>query len=364
MAGKSAAEEALLRKLGELDAKAAEIERKLADPNVAADGALYGRLARELGPLQKTVSLYRRFRELEKQRADAEAMAAAEPDPELRALAAEEAERLARERDEGLERLKDALLAADPEADRDVIVEIRAGTGGDEASLFASDLFWMYRRFAESRRWKVEVLDANPTEVGGFKEIIFSVSGPGAYRALRYESGGHRVQRVPKTETQGRIHTSLATVGVLPQAEETEVEIDPQDLEIEFMRAGGPGGQHVNKTESAVRIVHVPTGIEVRCQEGRSQHKNRAEAMRILRTKLYELQKEKAERERGELRRTLIGTGERNDRIRTYNFPQNRVTDHRIDLTVHGIDRILAGELDELIDALQKHDREQRLAAL
>jgi peptide chain release factor 1 len=360
----SPADERLLRKLRELDAKAAEIEAKLADPAVAANGPLYGKLARELGPLQKIVGIFRRFRGVEKQRAEAEAMAAAEKDPDMRALATEEAARLAAEEAALLENLRDALIASDPESERDVIVEIRAGTGGDEASLFASDLFWMYKKYAEGRRWKVEVLDASPSEVGGFKEIIFSVTGPGAYRALRYESGGHRVQRVPKTETQGRIHTSMATVGVLPQAEEVDVEINPQDLHVETMRAGGPGGQHVNKTESAVRIVHLPTGIEVRCQEGRSQHKNRAEAMRLLRTKLYEMQREKAQRERGELRRSLIGSGDRSERVRTYNFPQNRVTDHRLDMTLHGIERIMAGEIDELVAALQKYDREQRLAAL
>jgi peptide chain release factor 1 len=358
------ANEALLRRLSALDEKAREIEAKLADPEVAANGVLYGKLARELGPLQKIVGLYRRYRAVEKERADAAAMAEAEADPAVRALAAEEVARLAGEEGSLIEQLKDAFLAADPESDRDVIVEIRAGTGGDEASLFASDLFWMYSRFANRHGWKVEVMDASPSEVGGFKEIVFSVTGAGAFRALRYESGGHRVQRVPKTETQGRIHTSMATVGVLPQAEEVDVELNPADLRIETMRAGGPGGQHVNKTESAIRIVHIPTGLEVRCQEGRSQHKNRAEAMRLLRSKLYEMQKEKADRERGELRRNLIGSGDRSERVRTYNFPQNRVTDHRLEMTIHGIDRVMGGEIEPLIEALQRYDREQRLLAL
>jgi peptide chain release factor 1 len=360
----NAGQEPILRRLSEVDAKARELEARLADPEVAANGVLYGKLARELGPLTKTVSLYRRYLQVAKNRAEAAAMAEAEADAELRELAAAEAKTLGAEEAALLEQLKDAFLASDPESDRDVIVEIRAGTGGDEASLFAADLFWMYSKYAERNRWKVEVMDANPSEVGGFKEIIFSVAGSGAFRALRYESGGHRVQRVPKTETQGRIHTSMATVGVLPQAEEVDVELDPTELRIETMRAGGPGGQHVNKTESAIRIVHLPTGIEVRCQEGRSQHKNRAEAFRLLRSKLYEMQKEKADRERGELRRSLIGSGDRSERVRTYNVPQNRVTDHRLEMTAHGIERILGGDIAELVAALQKYDREQRLAAL
>jgi peptide chain release factor 1 len=241
-------------------------------------------------------------------------------------------------------------------------VEIRAGTGGDEASLFAGDLFRMYSRYAERKRWRVEVMDMSPSEVGGLKEVIFSVRGSGAYRTLRYESGGHRVQRVPETEAQGRIHTSMATVGVMPEAEDVDVEINPQDLRIETMRAGGPGGQHVNKTESAVRIVHIPTGIEVRCQEGKSQHKNRAEAMRLLRTKLFQATQERLHRERGELRRSLIGSGDRSERIRTYNFPQNRVTDHRIGLTLHSLDLVIGGQLDDLVAGLQAAERARRLA--
>ncbi len=360
-----AGQDALLRRLDEVDRRARELESKLAEPETAANGVLYGKLAKELGSLQRTTGPYREYLAAEKARGEAEAMAKAEADPELRALAEDEVRILAERAGPLLERLKDAFLAADDAAaDRDCIFEIRAGTGGDEASLFASDLFRMYSRYAERRRWRVEVMDAAASEVGGFKEIVFSVKGDGAFRALRYESGGHRVQRVPKTETQGRIHTSMATVGVMPEAEEVDVEIRAQDLRIDTMRAGGPGGQHVNKTESAIRIVHLPTGIEVRCQEGKSQHKNRAEAMRLLRTKLYQEAQERIHRERGELRRSLIGSGDRSERVRTYNFPQNRVTDHRLEMTVYDLEKVVDGTLDEFVAALQKYDREQRLAAL
>jgi peptide chain release factor 1 len=360
-----AGNDALLRRLNEVDQRARALEARMSDQETASNGVLYGQLAKELAPLQKTIGPYREYLAAEKQRAEAEAMAKAEADPELRAMAEEEVKALAEKAGPLLERLKDAFIAADDaDTDRNVIVEIRAGTGGDEASLFASDLFRMYSRYAERNRWRVEVMDANPSEVGGFKEITFAVKGDGAFRALRYESGGHRVQRVPKTETQGRIHTSMATVGVLPEAEEVDIQINPQDLRIDTMRAGGPGGQHVNKTESAIRIVHIPSGIEVRCQEGKSQHKNRAEAMRLLRTKLFQQTKERLDKERGDLRRSLIGSGDRSERIRTYNFPQNRVTDHRLEMTVHDIAGTLDGNLVPLVDAVQKYDREQRLANL
>jgi peptide chain release factor 1 len=357
--------DALLRRLDEVDRRARELEAKLAEPETATNGVLYGQLAKELGSLQKTIGPYREYVAAEKARAEAEAMAKAEADPELRAMAEEEVKLLAEKAGPLKQRLEDAFIAADDaDTDRNVIFEIRAGTGGDEASLFAGDLFRMYSRFAERSRWRLEVMDANPSEVGGFKEITFAVKGSGAFRALRYESGGHRVQRVPKTETQGRIHTSMATVGVLPEAEEVDVQIKSEDLRIDTMRAGGPGGQHVNKTESAIRIVHIPTGIEVRCQEGKSQHKNRVEAMRLLRTKLFQQTKERIDRERGELRRSLIGSGDRSERIRTYNFPQNRVTDHRLEMTVYDLGNVVDGDLSEFVAALQKYDREQRLAAL
>ncbi|GIW70894.1 MAG: peptide chain release factor 1 [Planctomycetota bacterium] len=359
-----AVEDRLLEKLQELDARARELEAQLARPEVAADGARSARLSQELGQLLKSVAPYRDYRALERRLREARELASADPDPEIRELAAAEAEQLAAQLEAALQGLKQGFFAADPESDKNVIVEIRAGTGGDEAALFAADLFGMYTRFAERHRLKVEVIEASPTEIGGLREVIFRVKGPGAYGLFRYESGGHRVQRVPKTESQGRIHTSMATVGVLPEVEEVEIHIDPQDLRIDTMRAGGPGGQHVNKTESAVRIVHVPTGIEVKCQSGKSQHQNRAEAMRLLRARLYQHEQQRRERERGALRRSLIGSGDRSERIRTYNFPQNRCTDHRLEESFFGLESILAGEIDEIVARLRSRDCEQRLAAL
>ncbi len=355
---------ALIRRLGSLDARVRELETQMQDPALAARPAQYAAAAREHGSLSKTVALYRRYRDLERQRGEAEGMAASETDPELRKLAADEAATLAAEAAKLLEELKEKLVEADPESEKDVIVEIRAGTGGDEASLFAADLFRMYSKFAEKQGYRVEIMDSSPSEVGGLKEIIFGVVGKGAYRVFRYESGGHRVQRVPTTETQGRIHTSLATVGALPEAEEVDIDLNPADLRVDTMRAGGPGGQHVNKTESAVRIVHIPTGIEVRCQDEKSQHKNRQKAMRVLRTKLYEAEKERQAKERGELRRSLIGSGERSERIRTYNFPQNRVTDHRVNVTLYDLERVMEGDLAELLRALLEYEKEQKLKAL
>ncbi len=356
--------DAVLRKLGEIAARFDEIESKLSDPATATNRVAVVSLARERGSLERTVSLYRRYRDVERQRKDAEAMVAAEADPELRALAEEEGRTLASQSAALLEELKDALVQSEPEAAKDCILEIRAGTGGDEASLFAADLFRMYSRFAERRGFKIEILDSSQSEVGGLKEIVFSVSGPGAFGTFRYESGGHRVQRVPTTETQGRIHTSMATVGVLPEAEEVDIAINPQDLRIDTFSAGGPGGQHVNKTESAVRIVHEPTGIEVRCQDERSQHKNKARAMRLLRAKLYEAERERQAKERGDLRRSLIGSGDRSERIRTYNFPQNRVTDHRLNLTLYNLSNVIEGNLDELFGAAREHDKLERLKSL
>jgi peptide chain release factor 1 len=341
-----------------------ELERLLVDPAVVTDPARYGPLAKEHASLAKLVKPYLDYEQIGESIRQAEALLAAETDPEMRAYAEEEVKTLKRRHAELKARVEDMLLV-DPAEDFDrLIVEIRAGTGGDEAALFAGDLYDMYTRYARAQGWNVEGIEFSPGEAGGFKEVVFGVSGDGVYQQLRYESGGHRVQRVPKTETQGRIHTSAATVAVLPEPDEVQVDIKPDDLEVETMRAGGAGGQHVNKTESAVRIWYkrgTPDEIEVKCQDERSQHKNRDRAMRILRSRIYEQQQAKLHKERAEARKSMIGSGGRNDRIRTYNFPQNRVTDHRINLTMHSLDSVIVGELEGLIQALREFDKKQRL---
>jgi peptide chain release factor 1 len=337
-----------------------ELEQQLADPAVIADRARYAQAAKEHGSLGKMVKPYIEYRKLSDELAQTEALAR-EEDAEIRRYAEEEAARL-REREQALKSRLEDLLLTDPAEDfGSVIMEIRAGTGGDEAALFAGDLYEMYTHYARDQGWKVEDISFSPGEQGGFKEIVFSLTGDSVFADLRYESGGHRVQRVPKTEQQGRIHTSAATVAVMPEPDTVEVEIREQDLEWERMRAGGAGGQHVNKTESAVRIRHIPTGLEVKCQDQRSQHKNYERAMRILRSRLYEMRQQKLHRERSEQRRTLIGSGDRSERIRTYNFPQNRVTDHRVNLNLYKLDSIIAGNLGEVVHALKDFDKKQRL---
>ena len=338
-----------------------ELEQQLSDPALIADRGRYTQAAKEHGSLAKTVKPYVEFQQLSAELANAEALVANETDAEMRRYAEEELNAL-RARQQALRNRLEELLLVEPGEDfGSVIMEIRAGTGGDEAALFAGDLYGMYTHYARDRGWKVEDISFSPGEQGGFKEIVFSVTGDDVFRDLRYESGGHRVQRVPKTEQQGRIHTSAATVAVLPEPDEVQIEIREQDLKWERMRAGGAGGQHVNKTESAVRIWHLPTGLEVKCQDERSQHKNYERALRILRSRLYEMQQQKIHRERAEQRRTLIGSGDRSERIRTYNVPQNRVTDHRINLNLYRLDSIIAGDLGELIQALKDFDKKQRL---
>ena len=321
-----------------------ELETQLADPEVVNNRVRYARTAKEHGALSRQIKPYLEYKKVSEDLAQAEAMAAAETDPEMKRYAEQELAELRGRRATLQSRLEDFLLAEGDSFDS-LIMEIRAGTGGDEAALFAGDLYNMYTHYARDQGWKVEDISFSPGEQGGFKEIVFGVTGDDAFAQLRYESGGHRVQRVPKTEQQGRIHTSAATVAVLPEPDEVQVEIRDQDIEWEKMRAGGAGGQHVNKTESAVRIWYkkgTPEELEVKCQDERSQHKNYDRAMRILRGRLYERQQQKLHEQRAEQRRTLIGSGDRSERIRTYNFPQNRLTDHRINLTLYKLDAIIA----------------------
>jgi peptide chain release factor 1 len=343
-----------------------ELEQQLADPAVIADRTRYAQGAKEHGRLARLVKPYLEYQQVSEAVGQAEALLAAETDPEMRSYAEEELAGLRARREALHARLEDQLLIEPGEDFDSIIVEIRAGTGGDEAALFAGDLYGMYTHYARDQGWKVEDISFSPGEQGGYKEVTFSVTGEGVFQNLRYESGGHRVQRVPKTEQQGRIHTSAATVAVLPEPDEAQVEIRDQDIEWEKMRAGGAGGQHVNKTESAVRIWYrkgTPDELEVKCQDERSQHKNYDRAMRILRSRLYERQQQKLHSQRAEQRRTLIGSGDRSDRIRTYNFPQNRVTDHRINLTLYKLDSVIAGNLGDVIQALKDFDKKQRLEA-
>lgn len=347
-------------KLDELEKKFKDLELKLSDPEVISNPAELQRLAKEHAELSKIVEKYREYKEVLRQMEDAMSLCD-EDDEELRELAKEEVAQLKQVLETLEEELAFLLLPKDPDDDKSVIVEIRAGAGGEEAALFAADLYRMYVRYAERKGWKVELITANETGIGGYKEIVFRVEGRGAYSVLKYESGVHRVQRVPITEAGGRIHTSTATVAVLPEPDEVDVEIRPEDLRIDTYRASGAGGQHVNMTDSAVRITHIPTGIVVTCQDERSQIKNRAKAMQLLRAKLYDLELRLQHEEMAMERRGQIGSGDRSERIRTYNFPQGRVTDHRIGLTLYNLEEILDGDLDELIFALATADQMERL---
>ncbi len=348
----------MLDKLAEIEAKYSQIEARLTAPETYGDPAVVAKLNQEQAELQPLVEVFRRYRQTLEAKDQAQAMMG---DPEMRELAQEEYQQ-ALDALPGLEReLQILLLPKDPNDKKNVIVEIRAGVGGEEAALFAHSLFRMYSMYAEARRWHLEVDSANETELGGLKEISFTIEGAGAYARLKYESGVHRVQRVPETESGGRIHTSTATVAVLPEMEEVDVQLNPADIDMQVFRSSGAGGQHVNKTSSAVRLIHRPTGTVVECQQERSQFQNRDKAMRILASRLYEAEQEKVVGEYTQQRRSQVGSGMRNERIRTYNFPQGRVTDHRIGLTLYKIDQVMDGALDEIIDALAAASQAERL---
>jgi peptide chain release factor 1 len=355
--------EKLKERLAELEGSYDELTRQLSSPDVAADTNRLRDLGRRHSELHEIVTAYRDWRKAVADEEEARTLARDERDPESQAYYREEAERAGERARQLEERLEILLLPKDPNDEKNVVLEIRAGAGGDEAALFASDLYEMYRRFAERQGWKTEVLSSSPSDVGGFKEIVAEVRGDRAYSRLKHESGVHRVQRIPVTESGGRIHTSTATVAVLPEAEDVEVQIRDEDIETQVYRSSGPGGQSVNTTDSAVRITHKPTGIVVACQEERSQLQNKEKAMRYLRARLLKLEQERQQREEAEARRAQVGTGERSEKIRTYNFPQNRVTDHRIGLTVHDLTGILEGDLDQFVDALTARERAEQLAA-
>lgn len=338
-----------------------ELDAAVSDPALFSNPKLATELLREHRRLRQTFDLWERNDEITRQLADNEALAKSD-DPDLAEMAAEEIPGLQKEQAALAEDLQYALLPADPNEDRDAMLEIRAGAGGDEASLFAAELMRMYQRHAERRGWKTEHLESTPSEVGGFKEVILKVTGEEVFRFLKYESGVHRVQRVPATEAQGRIHTSTVTVAVMPEAEEVDIEFKADDLRIEVCRAGGAGGQHVNRTESAVQVFHLPTGIMVRCEDGRSQGQNKEKAIQILRTRLYEMKLREIQDAHSAHRRSLIGSGDRSEKIRTYNFPQSRVTDHRIGFTSHNLAGIVDGDIFELTHELQKVEMAERLA--
>jgi peptide chain release factor 1 len=354
----------LIDRIRDVRARAADLEKRLVDPSLSKAPGEYARLARELGPLRPILEAGARLERVAEELAGAREMLA-EKDPELSELARGEVTRLEAEYEELDREVRRLLVPRDPSDDKNAILEIRAGTGGEEAALFAADLFRMYSRFAESQGWKIEVLQTSESERGGLRELIAGIAGEGVYGRLKWERGVHRVQRVPETESAGRIHTSTVTVAVLPEAEEVEVQIDPADLRIDVYRSSGPGGQSVNTTDSAVRITHLPTNTVVTCQDEKSQHKNKARALKILRARLLEVEQRRAAEERAGERRAQIGSGDRSEKIRTYNFPQSRVTDHRAGLTLHRLEQILEGDLGEVLEGVKQHmDAEAEKQAL
>ncbi len=350
----------MLERLAEIEARFEGVEKALADPKVIRDRNMLQKYSREHKEYLPIVNAYREYRAILGQIGENEELLS-DPDPEIRELAEEELGELKGRLEELTAEVKILLLPKDPDEEKNALLEIRAGTGGDEAALFVADLFRMYTRFIEQKGWSIEILSSNPTGIGGFKEVISMVSAPRAYGTLKYESGVHRVQRIPLTEAQGRIHTSTVTVAVLPEAEDVELHIEPKDLRIDVFRSSGPGGQSVNTTDSAVRITHIPTSLVVTCQDEKSQHKNKAKALKVLRARLLDIERQKQEDEIARARRSQVGTGERSERIRTYNFPQNRVTDHRLGLTLHRLEAILEGDLEEIVSQAQAHFRAEAL---
>ncbi len=353
-----------LSKFDDLDDKLAALEDRLSDPGLMARQEEYRKVIREHAHVSRLHQLYGRYRKIEEQLEESRRLLRQEDDDELLELARLEVEDLTAEAEQVAQDLQLLLLPRDPNDERNIFLEIRAGTGGDEAALFVADLFRMYGRYAEQNGWRVEIMSSNPIGIGGFKEIIALVSGEHVYSRLKFESGVHRVQRVPETEAQGRIHTSAVTVAVIPEVEEVELQIDPGDLRIDTFRASGAGGQHVNKTESAIRITHLPSGLVVSCQDEKSQHKNKAKALKVLRARLLDQQEQERHDRISEDRKSQVGSGDRSERIRTYNYPQGRVTDHRINLTLYKLDDILLGRLDDLINPLIVHSRQQALQAI
>ena len=351
----------MFERLQAVEERYEKLNELLSDPEIVNDPKKLREYSKEQSDLQETVEVYREYKTARSEYKEAKAMLEEKLDPEMRELVKEEISALEDKIAELEERLKILLLPKDPNDEKNVIMEIRGAAGGEEAALFAADLFRMYSKYAESQNWKIEVIDSHTTGVGGFKEIIFMIHGRGAYSKLKFENGAHRVQRVPETESGGRIHTSTATVAVLPEAEEIEVEINEKDIRVDTFASSGPGGQSVNTTMSAVRLTHIPTGIVVSCQDEKSQIKNKEKAMKVLRARIYDKYQKEAQAEYDQQRKSAVGTGDRSERIRTYNFPQNRVTDHRIGLTIQKLDQVMEGKLDEIIDALILNDQASKL---